>query len=128
MRDREGFAELLRNLKAFGLSYSITEIPDHLYGLAQRIGCISGAHAGNSAQKTFVFDGELLQDSAISIEGTSSSQDSIGDGGGDGAQSAVGSVYASERGTGGGGRLVRELLRTEKEHFVILSIGCTITL
>jgi hypothetical protein len=125
MRDREGFAELLRNLERFELAYTITEVPQKLYDVAQQIGCVQGSchtsnidtssettHGNTGAVKTFVFDNDLLKniprncgDDARKEESRSPPRD--------------GNRHSrSEPVTG--------LLRTGKENFVILTIGCIV--
>jgi hypothetical protein len=118
MRDREGFAELLRNLERFELEYSITEVPQSLYDVAQQIGCIHGAcrtsnidattavHHGNTgAVKTFVFDGDLLKNIHLGCD--------VGQPGRSGSTQKE-RVEIAHKG----------LLRTAKENFVILTVGC----
>jgi hypothetical protein len=113
MRDREGFAELQRNLRSYDIPYVIEEIPAELYELAQGISCYTGhnptscvrnvrasaaaattAESSDACNKTFVFSKALLE----TVPGASDS------------------VKDAQGGT---------LLHTAKENFVILSIGTT---
>jgi hypothetical protein len=105
MRDREGFAELQRNLRSYGIPYTIDEIPAELYDLAQKITCYTG-HSPAGSANTMV---------AAPVEGTSKTyvfSETV---------LSLGTLesYApgSKSETPGG-----ELLRTTKENFVILSI------
>lgn len=51
MRDREGFSELLNRLQAMGIAYTVHEVTEDQYALAQSIRC-SKVHGGNSSAGT----------------------------------------------------------------------------
>jgi hypothetical protein len=125
MRDREGFAELLRNLERFELAYTITEVPQKLYDVAQQIGCVQGSyhtssidtsceitHGNAGALKTFVFDNDLLKSIPRSC--------------GDDARKEESRSPPRDRIMHSRSEPARGLLRTGKENFVILTIGCIV--
>jgi hypothetical protein len=123
MQDREGFAELLRNLEGFELAYTITEVPQKLYDVAQQIGCVQGSchtsnidtsseitHGNAGAVKTFVFDNDLLKNIPRSCGDDARKEESHG-------PSRNGNRHSRSE-------PARGLLRTGKENFVILTVGC----
>lgn len=133
MRDREGFAELLRNLDSFDIAYTINEVPQGLYDAAQQIGCVQGVPgvtaSGSSIRtgsttKTFRFGEELLT-SFLRKAKLRYEEVYCEEGGGD-ELDGVGSDGDTFCHGGSSRSIARGLLRTAKENFVILTVGCTI--
>ena len=110
MRDREGFAELLSTLTALNMKYTMEEIPEELYDVAQRIRCISGSNHASGMTKQFYFEPALL----TAWIGTSSPQNN--------STSAAGEYPTDEESELRRDRGASNLVHSNADNFVLLTI------
>ena len=123
MRDREGFSELLNRLQAMKIAYTIHEVTEEQYALAQNIRC-SKVHGGYSSAGT-----EPSKMGCTGADGKSRNRTHSED-----SSDVISKMFTfpAHISTGGGctsidtssnGMCTDHLLHSAKENFVFLTIG-----